>query len=230
MEKHASQEITQPSDLFGQEILPECIFESKYGKLTLGPVIVPDFSSDENGSIRLNEEFNNLKLFIKEKDLLRKLGIAERIHENEFCAVDPSGYPIISNYASRSSKIFSEFVNTLLASTQARAFELGIYSSVDICDQFGYDKFSSLSSGIILYNDIPVLQPLSCAGGVYIYCLRCALNPKRFCLYLDILAKIQTDGLPTHNYLSWAFSCALGDKEILEFVSDRHPDLCFSEY
>ena len=34
MEKHVPQEIIQPSDLF----VPDCIFESEYGKLTLDRV------------------------------------------------------------------------------------------------------------------------------------------------------------------------------------------------
>ena len=229
MEKHVSQEITQPSDLFGREILSECTFESEYGKLTLGRVVVPDFSSDEKGLVRLKEEFDNLKSFIEEKEFSRKLGIAERIHGNEFSAVDPFGYPIISNYASRSSRIFSKFACTLMASTRARAFELGIYSSVDICDEFGYDKMASLSSGIILYNDTPVVQPLSCGVGVYIYGLRCILNPRNFCVYQDVLDRILTNGLPSHNYLSWACSRASADKEVVRFVSDRRPDLCFGE-
>lgn len=59
-EKKILPEITQPSDLFGLEILSECTFESEYGKLTLSPVFVPDFSSDEKGEIRLKEEFENL--------------------------------------------------------------------------------------------------------------------------------------------------------------------------
>ena len=39
--------ISQPSDLFGREILPECIFESEYGKLKFNAVVVPDFSKDK---------------------------------------------------------------------------------------------------------------------------------------------------------------------------------------
>ena len=229
MEKHESQKLTQPSDLYGREILSECTFESEYGKLTLGRVVIPDFSDDEKGTIRLTEEFDNLKSFIEEKDLLRKLNIAEHIHENEFSAVDPNGYPIISNYASRSSKIFSDFILELRSSMRARLFEMGLYSSVDICDEFGYDRMASLSSGIILYNNTPLVQPLSCAGGVYLYCLRCALNQNLFCMYKDLLYMIQADGLPTHNYLSWAFSRAGADEEVLSYVSVRHPDLCFCE-
>ena len=219
----------QPSDLYGREILPECTFESEYGKLTVSHVIVPDFSNDEKGSIRFKEEFDNIKSFIEEKDFSKKLKIAELIHENEWCAVDPSGHPIISNRAYRSSQIFSDFVCFLRANVRARMFEMGLYSNVDLCDEFGYDKLSSLSFGAILYNDIPVVQPLSCAGGVYIYCLRCIYNKNLFCLYKDLCNKILKDGMPLHNYLSWAFSRAIDDEEVISFVFNRHPNLCFGE-
>ena len=72
-EKKILPEITQPSDLFGLEILSECTFESEYGKLTLEHVIVPDFSTDEKGGVRLKEEFDNLKSFIIETKLQGKL-------------------------------------------------------------------------------------------------------------------------------------------------------------
>ena len=161
---------------------------------------------------------------MEEKELSKKLGIAERIHENEFSAVNPFGYPIISNYASMSSRLFSKFACTLISSTRARAFELGIYSSVDICDEFGYDKMASISSWIILYNDIPVVQPFACAGGLYAYCLKYVLNPDIFCPqdYCDLKNEILTDGIPTHNYLSWVFSCASVNKNLISFVSDIH--------
>ena len=67
MEKHLSNEIIQPSDLYNHEILSESKFESDYGKLLLSNIFVPDFSNDEKGAIRLNEEFNYIKLFISEK-------------------------------------------------------------------------------------------------------------------------------------------------------------------
>lgn len=79
MKKHAPHEITQPSDLFGREILPELMFESEYGKLTLGRVVFPDFSFDKKGSVRLNEEFDNFKSFVEEKEVLRKGDIADKI-------------------------------------------------------------------------------------------------------------------------------------------------------
>ena len=221
---HVPKEIAQPSDLFGQEILPECTFESEYGKLTLGSVIVPDFSADEKGAVRLKEIFDNLKSFIEEKDLSRKFGIAMKIHKNEFSGVDSSGCLILSNYASRSSSIFSEFIDVLLANIRARAFELGIDSSSDICSEFGYDQGAKLSSGMLHYNNIPVIQPLSCAGGVYAYCLKYILNPDIYCPpdYQNLKNEILTEGIPSHNYLSWAFSSAYINKELISFVSDVH--------
>jgi len=228
MDKHVPKEITQPSDLFGLEILPECTFESEYGKLTLGCVIVPDFSADEKGGIRLKEEFDNLKSFIEEKEISKKFDIAKRIHQNEFSGVDSSGCLILSNSASRSSRAFSEFIDTLLANIQARAFELGIDSSSDICSEFGYDQGAKLSSGMLHYNNIPVIQPLSCSGGVYAYCLNYLLNPDIFCPpdYQNLKNEILTEGIPSHNYLSWAFYCAFINAELISFVSDVHLCLC----
>ena len=224
MEKCKSKEIIQPSDLFGLEILPECTFESEYGKLTIRSVFVPDFSSDEKGAVRLKKEFDNLKSFIEEKDLSKKLGIIDRIHENELSScIDPSGYLILSVDESR-SMTFSEFIYTLRANMLARLFELGIYISSDICKEFGYNCSAKLSSGMIHYNDIPIIQPLSCAGGVYAYGLKYALNPDAFCPpdYEDLKDEIIINGIPTHNYLSWAFYCASADQYMISFVSYVH--------
>lgn len=228
MEKHESQEIAQPSDLFGREILPECTFESEYGKLTLGSVIVPDFSSDEKGSVRLKEEFDNLKSFIKEKDLSRKGDIADQIFENEFSGVNQDGELIVSNSASRSSETFSEFINFLKASIRARLFEVGVSLDIWLCSEFGYDYGVSLTSGVVHYNGLPVVQPLSCAGGVYTYCLQYALNPDIFCPpdYYDLKNEVLTDGVPNYNYLSWAFYRASENKELISLVSDVHFCLC----
>jgi hypothetical protein len=225
MKKHESQEITQPSDFFGLEILPECTFESEYGKLTLEHVIVPDFSTDEKGGVRLKEEFDNLKSFIEEKEISKKMSIAESIHKNDFsCDVDSSDNLIISNYYSRRSQCFSDFIVLLLANIRARAFELGVDSSTDVCHEFGYDREAKLSSGELHFNDIPIIQPLSCAGGVYAYCLNYVLNPDKFCPpdYQDLKDEIIAEGIPSHNYLSWAFSRACTNNYTISFVSDVH--------
>ena len=42
MDKIKASSILQLSDLFGKEILPECIFENEYGKLKFYAVVVPD--------------------------------------------------------------------------------------------------------------------------------------------------------------------------------------------
>ena len=208
MKKLFPKKISQPSDLFDLEILPEITFMSEYGKLTLGSVIVPDFSFDDKGSVRLNEEFDNLNSFIKAVPGSR------------------SGAP---NRAIRSSKIFSEFIDSLCAIFHAQLFEIGLYSHNYICSNFGYDKRAPLSSGIIFYNDAPLIQPYSCSVGLYIYCLRCALNPKNFCVYQDVLDRILANELPRHNYLSWACSQALADKDTIRFLKDVNPCLCFIE-
>ena len=218
-ENHISKEISQPSDLFGQEILSECTFESEYGKLTLSPVFVPDFSSDEKGSVRLKEEFENLKLFIAEKDLPKKGDIVNLIYENEFS--------LLIDF-SRSSEAFTEFISLLKASIEARLFEIGHSIDYKLCREFGYGEPAFLSKGRVLYNDVPVIQPLSCAGGVYAYCLHYVLNPDIFCPpdYVDLRDDILNEGVPTHNYLSWAFSCASRDGWMIEFVSYIKLYLC----
>ena len=223
-EKHISPEITQPSDLFGLEILSECTFESEYGKLTLSPVVVPDFSSDEKGAIRLKEEFENLMLFIAEKEFSRKGDMANLIYKNEFSCVDQDGQPKDSNYFSRSSEAFSEFILLLKASIGARLFEIGHSINQDLCREFGYMNQALLSSGRVIYNDVPVIQPLSCAGGVYAFCLHYALNPDIFCPqdYVDLKDDILNEGIPTRNYLSWAFSRASNDEWMITFVSYMH--------
>ena len=65
-------DILQPSDLFGKEILPECTFESEYGTLKLHLVVVPDFLDNEI-VIRFEKCFDKIKAFMKEDDLLKKM-------------------------------------------------------------------------------------------------------------------------------------------------------------
>ena len=230
MEKHISKEIMQPSDLYNLEILSEMKFESDYGNLILSKIIVPDFSNDEKGTIRFNEEFNNIKLFISEKDLSKKFDIAKQLYKNEFITPIPGNRSGAPNRAVRSSKTFSDFIDIIYASVQARLFEMGLYSNVDICINFGYEERAPLSNGIIIYNDNSVVQPLSCGVGLYIYCLRCILNPKIFCVYEDIFNEILNNGLPNHNYISWAIYNAQNNKDYLSFLSYCHPVLGFFEH
>ena len=209
----------QSSDLFGQEILPESTFESEYGKLTLKGVVVPDFSSDEIGAACLKKEFDNLKSFLEENDLSKKRIIASKIFENEFSWEDTY---------SEKSETFSEFVRILKASILARLFETGYSLNNQLCREFGYEQYACLSSGMVCYNDSPVIQPFSCAGGIYAYCLKYVLNQDIFCPpdYIDLRDEIINEGIPTHNYLSWAFSQASNNIWIILFASENHIWLC----
>ena len=209
----------QSSDLFGQEILPESTFESEYGKLTLKGVVVPDFSSDEIGAACLKKEFDNLKSFLEENDLSKKRIIASKIFENEFSWEDTY---------SEKSETFSEFVRILKASILARLFETGYSLNNQLCREFGYEQYACLSSGMVCYNDSPVIQPFSCAGGIYAYCLKYVLNQDIFCPpdYIDLRDEIINEGIPNHNYLSWAFSQASNNIWIILFASENHIWLC----
>ena len=218
MEKDSIEEIKQPSDLFGYEIIKGCTFESEYGKLTLSPLFIPDFSSDEKGSIRMKEEFDFFKSFIVEKDLLKKLEIAEQIIKNEFSNTILDGQLKLSNFVLRSSATFSDFIIDLKENMQARLFEMGLSINFDLCSSFAYE--GRLSKGMIFYNDIRVVQPFSCAGGLFLFCLKYALNPGIFCPrhYQDIKEQILEYGLPNHHYLSWAFYNASFDEDMLSFL------------
>ena len=208
-----SEEIKEPSDLFNYVILPSITFDSIYGKLTIGQVQVPDFSFDEKGFTRLKEEFDILKEFIREKDILKKGDIAEQLFKNEFSWEN-------SNFAIRSSETFFEFVSFLNSKMRARLFEAGLSLNFQVCHHFAYED--QLSYSAILYNDIPIVQPLSWVGGFYLYCLQYVWNPEKFCPnhHKDLKEKLLDSKLPTHNYLSWAFSLASIDNDYLEFASE----------
>lgn len=68
--------LSQPSDLFGKEILPECSFESEYGILKFNVIVVPDFSNDKVELESLTNHFDKIKAFIKEEDLLKKVRLS----------------------------------------------------------------------------------------------------------------------------------------------------------
>ena len=112
MEKSIStSSISQPSDLLGKEILPECTFESEYGKLKLSAIVVPDFSKDKIQLDKLTEQFDKIKAFIKEEDLLKKSEIIESILE-----------PVLINFGHLmivpDFKKYLLFINILSASVQ----------------------------------------------------------------------------------------------------------------
>ena len=82
MDKIDVSSISQPSDLFGKEILPEYTFESEYGKLKFNAVVVPDFSKNKMELELLTKQFDDIKALMKEDDLLKKSEIATQISEN----------------------------------------------------------------------------------------------------------------------------------------------------
>ena len=71
--------ISQPSDLFGRELLPECTFESQYGKLKFNAIVIPDFSKDEIELEMWTEHLDKIKAFLREEDLLKKNEIIDSI-------------------------------------------------------------------------------------------------------------------------------------------------------
>ena len=149
----------------------------------------------------------------------KKRIIASKIFENEFSWEDTY---------SEKSETFSEFIRILKASILARLFETGYSLNNQLCREFGYEQYACLSSGMVCYNDSPVIQPFSCAGGIYAYCLKYVLNQDIFCPpdYIDLRDEIINEGIPNHNYLSWAFSQASNNIWIILFASENHIWLC----
>ena len=103
--------ISKPSDLFGKELLPECKFESEYGKLKFNPILVPDFSNNKIEFENLTKHLEEIKTFIKEEDLLKKSEIIESILE-----------PVLINFGHLmivpDFKKYFLFINILSASVQ----------------------------------------------------------------------------------------------------------------
>ena len=223
MEKFPLSEIKQPSDLFGREILPECTFESKYGKLTMKSVVVPDFSNDEKGLNRLKEEFDNIKSFMSETDLEKKGEIAKKIFCND--VVFGCFWGRIKNC----TKGFSDFSGLLWNAVRARLFEKGVSLRCDICSTFAYGGY--LSQGNIEYNSLKVIQPFSCAVGLLICCLKSYLCPDFICDYPKYLKTI-CDNPPRQNYLSWACFAVLNNEyreDLIKYVTEKKPGLWICE-
>ena len=119
--------ISQPSDLFGKELLPECTLKSEYRKLTFKAVIVPDFSKDEIELKHLTKHFDDIKAFMKEDDLLKKSEIIDSIFgfvpHVTFGRVT-FGLDLTKSYL---------FINILRASIKFRLFENGEQLHFSIC-------------------------------------------------------------------------------------------------
>ena len=214
MDKIDVSSISQPSDLFGKEILPECTFESEYGKLKFNAVVVPDFSKNKMELELLTKYFDDIKAFMKESDLLKKSEIIEPIFG--FVPHVTLGMVTFSLDLTKSSW----FINILRTSIRFRLFENGKQLKCNICSYFGYEaspKFHSLMS----WNEVPVAQPLACSTGIYIQSLGKALNPNARGRILDpelVNSILKDKRFPSNNYLSWALHGASSDKSLLSFV------------
>ena len=112
--------ILQPSDLFGQEILPECTFESEYGKLKFKSVFIPDFSKDEIELELLTRQFGDIKAFMEENDFLKKSEIAVRlfVESRRFVpSIDKDEIVPMGNFFTNSQSRQMDFRNLLRVST-----------------------------------------------------------------------------------------------------------------
>ena len=217
MESNDISPISQPSDLFGKEILPECTFESEYGKLKFNPVIVPDFSKDKIELELLTKHFDDIKAFMKEDDLLKKSEIIDSIFD--FVPHVNFGRITVGLDLTKSSL----FINILRASIQFRLFENGGQLQCGICSYFGYEMSSKFHS-LMSWNGAPVVQPLACSTGIYIQSLGKCLNPsaRGVFRYPELTSDLlENKKIPSHNYLSWALHGALSDKSLLTFVKER---------
>ena len=172
--------LSQLSDLFGKELLPECSFESEYGKLKFNAIIVPDFSNDEIEVKTLTKHFDKIKAFIKEEDLLKKSVIIDSI----FGIVPHATFGKITAGLDLTKSFL--FINILRASVKFRLFENGKQLSCDICSYFGHNMQSKFHSTIMSWNGNPIEQPLLCATGIYIQSLGKMFESKcKWCILLS---------------------------------------------
>ena len=211
--------LSQPSDLFGKELLPECTFESEYGILKFNSIVVPDFSNNKVELESLTKHFDQIKAFIKEEDLLKKSGIIDSIFEY----VPHATFGRVT-FGLDLTKSFL-FINILRASVKFRLFENGKQLSYDICSYFGYDMSNKINySTIMSWNGTPIEKPLLCATGIYIQSLGKCLNPNASGIFYDpelISDLSKNKKVPSHNYLSWAIHGASLDELVLHFVEKR---------
>ena len=192
--------ISKPSDLFGKEILPECTFESEYGKLKLSAVVVPDLSENKVQLELLAKQFDDIKALMEEDDILKKSKIASRLflEARRFIpSADGYEYGNTKDYFTTVQERQMDFRNLLRLGILLRLFEI---------------------------------QPLACATGIYILCLGKYLNPQNVCDldFPDTLARIKEIGIPRNNILSWALFNASSDSALLYNVSkSKYKSLIF---
>ena len=226
MEKFSLSEIKQPSDLFGREIFPECTFESKYGKLTIISVIVPDFSNDEKGFNRLKEEFNNIKSFITETNLGKKGEISCLLWDNEFSTADGITLP----KCIYGSQTFSSFIGQLWVRGITELLENGNTISMKVlsavCFNFSYPYNRFWIKSMEYMGNAISFKLLRCAG-VYLYCLGCYLSHRQHCTityrFYEVYKGIPTSKFPTHNRISWSIFIGQKNAELLDSCEEYFP-------
>ena len=116
-----------------------------------------------------------------------------------------------------------DFRNILHMIILCRLFEKGIRFDYSICSEFKYNS----PGAFITYNEIPLKHPLMYGVGVYIISMKKIQKPsiKVHREIMKISEKIIKTGLPKHNYLSWAFSNASSNDELLSFIQRKlRPD------
>ena len=226
MEKFPLSGIKEPSDLFRKEILPECTFESKYGKLTMKSIVVPDFSNDEKGLHRLKEEFDNIKSFITEKDLNKKGEIACLLWDNEFSTTDG----VTSPKCIYGSQIFSSFIGQLWARGIVELLENGKTVNMKVlslvCLNFS-DTYSRFWISSMEYMNCSISSKLLRCAGVYLYCLGCFLSHRQLSTipyrFLEVYKRIPSSEFPVDNRIAWSIFIGKTNKELLHFCDKYFP-------
>lgn len=206
-------DILQPSDLFGKEILPECTFESEYGILKLRSVIVPDFSDNEEWFNDFEKCFDSIKNFMKENDLSKKHEISSYI---PFCIT-----PIASLPYNRGNEAYN-FAERIKTNFACRFFEKGVSLSWDIYSVFcpEFKDLIELNHDILLYNNSLISEAFSYSTSQYILAIvKMKASPDErsnmpFIKASKIINEV-SPSCPTHNYLSWALYRASSNKSLL---------------
>ena len=203
--------MSSPSDFFGKEILPGYTVESEYGTLEFKPIIVPDFSNDQEEFENFKLCFDDIKKFITEKDLLEKGDSAF------FMKKHISWLPIDYGY----SKIY-DFARGLDTSFCCRLFETGVSKGYSICSLFApcdYPGWRYIQD-TLSYNELVVTEALSYGTGVFIQSLGIYMGKVSHSrAHTPEIVDEVFRHIPTHNYLSWAFHCASSNCPLINSCS-----------
>ena len=164
-------------------------------------VVIPDFSKNKVEWEILTKQFDNMKAFMKENDLLKKSKIVDSFFFETFPPIAIGG--IICPQFKKSFL----FINILRASVQFRLFENGRRLCCSICSDFGYEFPANFHSIILSWNDRPMGQPLACATGEYIQRIGRCLNPNDVgnYWYPELIAQLKNGQLASIYYFSWGY-------------------------